>query len=150
MQRYSVIGIDRLQENSQRNPNHKEMESGGLGRSLPAITKSFLVCKHQCQKLLVSNLFHNLCKFYISKIIENATKIFTVSRLFVFIKIHSRKLSRYFTLTEAFHNQILKDISKWRWLLLLNTNILSQIITMTSDFSLIKRLTNEKRVSVAM
>ena len=77
MQRYSVIGIGRLQENSQRNLKRKEMESGGLRvvrRSLPAITKSILVCKRK-HWLLVSNLFHTVCKFYISNQIENATKI---------------------------------------------------------------------------
>ena len=75
MQRYSVIGIGRLQENSQRNLKRKEIESGGLRRSLPAITKSILVCKRK-NRLLVSNLFRTLCKFYISKIIENATNFY--------------------------------------------------------------------------
>ena len=74
MQRYSVIGIGRLQENSQPNLKRKEMESAGLRRSLPAITKSILVCKRK-NWLLVSNLFHTVCKFYISNQIENATKI---------------------------------------------------------------------------
>ena len=39
----TVIGIARLQQNSRRNPERKEMESRGLICSLPAITKIFSI-----------------------------------------------------------------------------------------------------------